>query len=149
LGNGEMLVWVNFGDVESVPQDVFALIDGAHDHLRRWDPGGGTDVPDGPVDLMSRLTGTDEDKAADVLVWLMSTTMAYKVGGRYEEARAREVVKTLIRLLGYGAHWWTNVDSWTFTPARSWNPVTRHSMDAVVIGAGGGVIVTVLVVDED
>jgi hypothetical protein len=149
LGNGEMLVWVDPGDVDTVPQDVFALINGAHDHLQRWDPRGGTDVPQGPTDLMTRLSEVTEETAAEVLVWLLSATMAYKGGGRYEEAKARDTVKTLRRLLGYGAHWWTNVDSWNYTAARSWNPVTRHTMDTVVIGAGGGVIVTVLAVDED
>ena len=36
------------------------------------------------------------------------------------------------------------------TSARSgWNPVTRCTSDAVVVGAGCGIIVTVLAVDED
>jgi hypothetical protein len=68
---------------------------------------------------------------------------------RYEKAKARDVAKALARLLGPGARWWTNVSSWTFTPARSWRPVTRHTMDAVVVGVGGGVIVTVVAFDDD
>ena len=31
----------------------------------------------------------DEDKAAEVLVWVMPATMAYGVRGRYEDAKAR------------------------------------------------------------
>ena len=60
-----------------------------------------------------------------------------------------DVAKTLIRLPGFGTHWWANVESWTFSPARSSNPVTRYTMDAVVAGTGGGVAVTILVVDEN
>jgi hypothetical protein len=69
--------------------------------------------------------------------------------GRYEEAKARDVAKALPRLLGPGTRWWTTVSSWTFTPARSWKPVTRHTMDTVVVGVGGGVIVTVVAFDDD
>jgi hypothetical protein len=33
--------------------------------------------------------------------------------------------------------------------ARSWNPVTRCVFSAVAVGAGGGVIVMILAVDEE
>ena len=145
LGNGQVLAWVNPGNAESMPEQVFALIDGAHRLLERWGPGGGGDgIPVDAADLKTKLSEVDEGTAAQVLVWALSTTMAYGAGGRYPEEKAQDLVKTLIRLLGYNAHWWTNRGD-----ARSWKPVTRHSMDVVVVGTGGGVIVTVLAVDED
>lgn len=145
-----MLVWVNVGDVDSMPDDVFALIDGAAGLLKRWRPGGfEEDAPADAAELMTKLSEADEVKAAGVLVWLMSTTMVYGGRGRYEEGKAQDVAKALTRLLGPSTRWWTNVESWTFTPARAWKPVTRHTMDAVVVGVGSGVIVTVLAVDED
>ncbi len=101
------------------------------------------------AELMTKLPEADAVKASGVLAWLMSTTMVYGGRGRYEDAQARDVAKALISLLGPGARWWTNVSSWTFTPARGWNPVTRHTMDAVVAGAGGGVTVVVLALDDD
>jgi hypothetical protein len=39
--------------------------------------------------------------------------------------------------------WWTNAD------LGSWSPVTRHSMDALVVGPGSGVLAVVLAADED
>jgi hypothetical protein len=150
LGNGEILVWVNPGDVDSVQQEVLELIQGTAGPLERRGPGGAADrLPADAADLMTKLPEVDEAMAAQVLVWLMSTTMAYGGSGRYEQAKARDIISALTRLLGHGTRWRTNVDSWTFAPARSWNPVTRHTMDAVVVAAGGGVIVTFLAVDED
>lgn len=149
-GNGEMLVRVNAGDADSMPDDAFMLVDRAAQLPSRLKPGGfEEDVPADAGELVAKLAETDEVKATGVLVWLMSTTMVYGGRGRYEEAKARDVAKALARLLGPGARWWSNVSSWTFTPARAWKPVTRHTMDAVVVGVGGGVIVTVVAFDDD
>jgi hypothetical protein len=150
LGNGEMLVWVNPGDVDSMPQEVLALIVGAADHLKRWNPGGSEDdIPRDAADLMTKLTEVDEAKGTETLVWLLSSTMAYRVGGRYEEAKARDVAKAMARLLGYGTRWWTNTDLGDYPSVWPYNPVTQHTMSAVVVSVGNGVIVTILAVDED
>jgi hypothetical protein len=150
LGNGEMFAWVHAGDVESVPQDVFALLEGASGRLERWGPSGGADgVPASAEDLMTGLSQVEETVAADFLVWLLTTTMAYGGAGRYAEGKARDVVRTLAGLLGYGAQWWVNGEPLNSAGARGWWPVTRCTFDALVVGAGNGVIVTVLAVDED
>lgn len=102
LGNGEMLVWVNPGDAESVPQDVFTLVEGVDDRLERWGPGGSAaSVPANPADLMTKLGEVEQPAAVDVLGWLLSTTMAYGGPGRYGERKARDVVNTLVGLLGH------------------------------------------------
>lgn len=76
--------------------------------------------------------------ALTVLVGVASQTLAYRVPAPYPSARARDVFGKLAELLGHGTRWWTNTD------LSSWNPVTRHSMDALVIGAGGGLLLAVL-----
>ena len=75
--------------------------------------------------------------------------MAYRMGGRYTQGNARDVTKELARLLGYGARWWTNTDLDGYPSVWQYSPVTQHTMSAVVVGAGKGVIVTILAVDED
>ncbi|RJL32584.1 hypothetical protein [Bailinhaonella thermotolerans] len=139
-GNGELRAWANPGTAEGVPLEVFRLV-------RGLDAGGGLDEPfeppESPDDLAGRLTEIDEAGALRRLVRIASVTLAYRTPGRYDEAKAGEVFRALARLLGYGARWWTNTD------LCGWDPVTRHVMDAVVVGAGGGVVVTVLAFDED
>jgi hypothetical protein len=150
LGNGEILTWVSPGSADSVPLQVFGQIHGAADSLQRWGPGGSADGrPVDAADLMAKLYTVTDAEAAQVLVWLLSTTLAYGRGGRYAENKAKDITDALCRLLGHGSSWWTNINSAAFAPARSWNPVTSHTMDAVVTAAGNGVIVTFLAVDED
>jgi hypothetical protein len=150
LGNGEMLAWVNPGDVDSMPQDVLALILGATARLERWTPGGSRDdIPRNAADLMTKLLEVDEAKGTKTLVWLLSSTMAYRVNGRYTDGKARDVAGSLARLLGYGARWWTNTDLGNYPSVWPYRPVTQHTMSAVVVAASNGVLVTVLAVDED
>jgi hypothetical protein len=145
-----LLVRVDVGDADSIPGAAFALVDRVARLPPRWKPGGfEEDVPADAGEFTVKLSETAEATATGVLVWLMSTTMVYGGRGRYAESKAHDVAKALVRLLGPGTRWWTNVSSRTFTPARAWQPVTRHTMDAVVVGAGGGVIVTVLAFDDD
>ncbi len=150
LGNGEMLVWVNAGDAESVPQDVFALLAQAAGRLERLGPTRPTEsMPASAADLMTRLSEVEQAVAADVLVWLLTTTMAYGGPGRYDDDKAVDVVRTLAGLLGHGTRWWVNGEPLGSHGVRGWNPVTRGTFDAVIVGAGNGVIVTALAVDED
>jgi len=150
LGNGEILARVDPGDVDSMPQDVLGLIVGAVERLERWTPTGSRDaIPRDEADLMTKLTEVDEAEGTKTLVWLLSSTMAYRAGGRYTESKARDVVETLTRLLGYGARWWSNTDLGDYPSAWPYSPVTQHTMSAVVVAVSNGVIVTVLAVDED
>jgi hypothetical protein len=150
-GSG-LLAWVDTGDVGSMPQDVLGLIVGSAERLEEgWTPGGTRDdIPRDAADLMTKLTEVGEAKGIKTLVWLLSSTMAYGVSGRYTEDKARDVAETLARLLGYGARWWTNtalLDD--YRSVWQFSPVTQHTFSAVVVIVGDGVIVTVLAVDED
>ncbi|MGV9928910.1 hypothetical protein [Nocardia rhamnosiphila] len=139
LGNGEMHAWANLGDAAGMPREVFGLIEGL-DVLDRRDPG----VPRSSAELAERLAEVDSDGAVHRLIGIASTTLAYGSRGRYDQAKAAEVFASLVRLLGHGSRWWSNTDG-----AGGWNPVTRHVLDAVVIGAGSGIVVTILAFDED
>lgn len=144
VGNGEMVVWVRPGDVDSMPLDLFALIDGAG-LMERWEVDQAANVPGNPAELMTRLWEVDEHQAVSILVKLMSETLAYHAPGRYKRDKAREVAGALTRLLGHGTRWWTNTNG----DLTGWRSVTRHVLDGVVVATGNGVIVTVLVFDED
>ncbi|PWR14399.1 MULTISPECIES: hypothetical protein [Micromonospora] len=100
-------------------------------------------APQGVDQLAACLAEVDQDMALAVLVEMTTRTLAYHAQGRYPVDKAQDVFKKLITLLGHGTRWWTNTD------LGSWNPVTRHTMDALVVGTGGGVLVAVLAADED
>jgi hypothetical protein len=57
--------------------------------------------------------------------------------------RDAPVFCTLTKLLGPGARWFSNTD------LVGWRPVTHNTMDAFLLGTGSGVLVAVLVTDED
>jgi hypothetical protein len=69
--------------------------------------------------------------------------------GRYDDDKAVDVVQTLAGLLGHGTRWWVNGEPLGSHGVRGWNPVTRCTFDAAIVGAGNGVVVTLLAVDED
>jgi hypothetical protein len=94
---------------------------------------------------MSRMIEVDQDTALATLIGMTSQTLAYHRPGRYQADKAKDVFYTPEGLLGYRTRWWTNID----TDLRAWNPVTRHTMDALIVGSGGGVTVAVLGADED
>jgi hypothetical protein len=142
FGNGEMLVWVEHGDRDSMPQAVF-------DHLRqaglleRWYPQIPVNVPETAAELMTRLDEVDEQTAAARFTSMTTRTLAYRTRGRCDEANAREMFAALRRLFGHDTIWWAKGDQ------TGWNPVTRHTIDAIVIGVGAATIVTLLAYDED
>jgi hypothetical protein len=139
-----MVAWVNAGDADSVPQDVFALIYGAGlIECPGIDPA--ADAPYNPAQLMTRLREVGEEQAVSILARLMSKTLAYHAAGRYDRGKAQETARALTRLLGHGARWWTNTDG----DLTGRHPVTRHVFDGVVVAAGNGIVVTVLAFDED
>jgi hypothetical protein len=146
-GNGgEIYAWVGPGDADSMPQHVCGLIDAA---MRSCCPGELTAGAQGPLsDAVHRhsLVEVDEALATAVLTWLLSTGLVYGDQGRYQESKAQDISTTLARLLGSGTRWWTNTDG---GPGGSWYPATHHTFDALVVGVGDGVIVTILVWDED
>jgi hypothetical protein len=141
-GNGEVLAWADPGEAEAVPGVVFGRIGGAG-LLEGEYPGMGAYAPRDAADLMTRLREIDRAAAVEALAGLVSVSMAYRMPGRCGEGEARQLFGLLARSLGRSARWWANADG------GGWNPVTGHTFDALVIGAGGGVIVTVLAYDED
>ena len=56
---------------------------------------------------------------------------------RYQDEPS-DVFAEVARLTGPGTRWWTNTDLTT------WNPVTQHTFDAMVVGAGNGIVVTLI-----
>lgn len=142
LGNGEMAVWVEHADRDAMPQVVFDHIQmsGLHD---KWYPELPVNVPETATEMMSRLDQVDEHTAAELFVGLTTRTLAYRARGRYDETKAREVFAALRRALGYEMTWWTNTDQ------TGWNPVTRNTFDAILIGSEVQVTVALLAFDED
>jgi hypothetical protein len=141
-GNGEILTWADPGDAQAVPGVVFGRI-GTAGLLTGAYPGMAVHAPRHAADLMTRLREIDQAAAVEAFTSLATVSMAYHGRGRCREADARPLFGTLARLLGRSARWWANADG------GGWNPVTGHTFDALVTGAGGGVIVTVLAYDED
>ena len=142
FGNGQMLVWVEHGDRGSMPQAVFDHLQQAG-LLERCYPQIPVNVPETAAELMTRLERIDNQVAAARFTGVTTRTLAYHTRGRYDEAKAREVFEALRRLLGFETTWWTNTD------LTGWNPVTRHTIDAIVIGVGAAAIVALLAYDED
>lgn len=142
-GNGHLWAWIRFADGEDPFAYVFTFLSdcGVIDSASSFG-GPGQACQDGE-ELAACLTEVDQDAVFAVLVGMVSRTLAYGVRGRYPVDKAQDVFENLITLLGHGTRWWTNTD------LGSWNPVTRHTMDALVVGAGGGVLVVILAADED
>jgi hypothetical protein len=92
--------------------------------------------------LMSRMWELDEPAALELLARLSDSARSNRPRRRglrrgYEDD-AEEIFAEMAGLFGPGAGWWTNTDLTT------WNPITQHTFDAIVVGAGNGLIVTVI-----
>ncbi|MFF4894010.1 hypothetical protein [Micromonospora chersina] len=142
-GNERLWTMVDVLDGVDVFDRVFAFLQecAVIDAVSR--SGHSAQAPQDAPQLHDRLSELDQAAALSVLVEISSETLAYRVRGRYSKVKAREVSVRLADLLGHRTRWWSNTD------LTGWDPVSRHTMDALVIGAGGGVVVAVLAVDED
>jgi hypothetical protein len=152
LGNGQLLAWANASVPAAVPDVVFGVVSDAglladNDPLRRnLVPSSRrrqkVSVPADADELWSRLWEVDEPTAIDLLVSLEvsgaqdSSRRARRLR-RYQDEPG-EVFEEMARLTGPGTRWWTNTD------LTSWNPITQHTFDAMVVGAGNGIVVTVI-----
>lgn len=147
-GNGgEMYAWVDPGDADSMREHVCGLIAGA---MRSCCPGLPLARAEGQLSDAAHepsLVEVDESAATELLTRLLSSGLVYEDQGRYPRSKAQDITTTLARLLGSGTRWWTNTrpqgSGW------SWYPATHHTFDALVVGVGDGVVVTILVWDED
>jgi len=99
-------------------------------------------VPADADEMWSRMWEVDEPTAIELLITL-------EAGGNRDHSRRarrlqrfqadpRGVFGELAILTGPGSRWWTNTDLTT------WNPITQHTFDAMVAGAGNGIVVTLI-----
>lgn len=141
-GNGHMRTLLEYAD----GVDLFAQ---AHAFVAQCAAGSGGDgpaaryPPRNGTELASAVREIDASDALAVFEGLTSRTLAYRTPGRYQAAKAAKVFRILARLLGPAARWYSNTD------LSAWSPVTDSVMDALFIGAGGGVLVAILATDED
>jgi hypothetical protein len=155
LGNGQLLAWAEASVPAAVPDVVFGVVSDAG-LLADSDPMGRNlarsprrqqqrqkvSVPADADEMWSRLWEVDEPTAIELLVSLEASG----AGDRSRRARRlrryqdepSDVFAEVARLTGPGTRWWTNTDLTT------WNPVTQHTFDAMVVGAGNGIVVTLI-----
>lgn len=119
------------GEVFAVVRDAGLFGDGDSD----WS----VSMPADGDALMSRLWEVDASTAIGVLAELAgSSRPRQRHLRRMQQQGPQDILAEMARLTGSGARWWTNTD------LTKWNPITQHDFDAVVVGAGGGMIVTVI-----
>ena len=154
LGNGQLLAWADASVPAAVPDVVFGVVSDAG-LLADSDPKGRTlarsprrqqqqkvSVPADADEMWSRMWEVDERAAIDLLISLEDSN----VQDRSRRARRLrryqddpdDIFAELARLIGPGTRWWTNTDLTT------WNPITQHTFDAMVVGAGNGIVVTLI-----
>ncbi len=142
LVQGDLLAWASSGDVSDVPNQVFGVVTDAG-LLGDGDPRHPVSMPADADALMERMWEVDEAAAIDLLTSLAGSLPQRRQRGirrRYPDD-PHELFDEMARLTGPGTRWWTNTD------LSRWNPITQHTFDAVVVGAGNGMIVTVIAFD--
>jgi hypothetical protein len=139
LVNGDLLAWTSAGDISEVPDAVFGVVTDAV-LLADGDPSHPVSMPADAAALMERLWEVDEPAAIGVLTSPAVSASRTRQSGlrrRYRDD-PQDIFEEMARLTGPGTRWWTNTD------LARWNPITQHTFDAVVVGAGNGIIVTVI-----
>jgi hypothetical protein len=152
LGNGQLLAWADAGVPAAVPDVVFGAVSDAGllgdnyvlarnpgPSLRRWQK---ASVPADADDLWSRLWEVDQPTAIELLISLEASS-AQDPSRRARRLRRYQdepwdIFAEMARLIGPGTRWWTNTD------LTAWNPVTQHTFDAMVVGVGNGIVVTLI-----
>jgi hypothetical protein len=138
LGNGDLLAWAGPGDISAVPGEVFAVVRDAG-LFGEGDADWSVSMPADGDALMSRLWEVDGGTAIEVLTELAGSARPRRHHlRRIQQQEPEDVFAEMVRLTGPGASWWTNTD------LTRWNPITQHDFDAIVVGAGSGMIVTVI-----
>jgi hypothetical protein len=155
LGNGQLLAWANAAVPAAVPDVVFGVVSDAglmaDSYVLARSPGvtrrqwQKASAPADADELWSRLWEVDEPVAIDLLISLEASTAqdfsrrARRL--RSNQAEPRGVFEEIAGLTGPGTRWWTNTDLTT------WNTVTQHTFDAMVVAAGNGIVVTLIAFD--
>lgn len=156
MGNGQLLAWANASAPAAVPDVVFGVVRDAGLLADSDIPGRyparslrqlkqqrqKVSVPADADDLWSRMWEVDEPTAIELLTSLEASMV---LDGSRNARRLRrhtdepgDIFAEVSGLIGPGGHWWTNTDLTT------WNPVTQHTFDAMLVGAGNGIVVTLI-----
>jgi len=143
LGTGDILGWASPGAINAVPDEVFRVVTNAglmaDGDPRRRRP---VIIPADGAALMERMWEVDEPAAIGLLTTLAASTQPsrprrHHPGRRYED-EPQDIFAEIASLTGPDTRWWTNTD------LTRWNPITQHDFDAVIVAAGGGIIVTLI-----
>jgi hypothetical protein len=152
LGNGQLLAWADASVPAAVPDVVFGVVSDAGlladsdprgrnlpRSPRRWQK---VSVPIDADEMWSRMWEVDERTAIELLISLeagnaQDRSRRARRLRRYQD-EPRDIFAELARLTGPGTRWWANTDLTT------WNPITQHTFDAMVVGAGNGIVVTLI-----
>jgi hypothetical protein len=152
LGDGQLLAWADESVPAAVPDVIFGVVRDAG-LLADSDPRGRTSarsarrwqkvsVPADADELWDRLWEVDEPTAIDLLVSLETSGVQDRSRHarrlRRYQGEPSDMFAELARLTGPGTRWWTNTD------LTSWNPITQHTFDAMIVGAGNGLVVTLI-----
>jgi hypothetical protein len=139
--DGELLAWVGPGDADTVAAEVFQVVTDAG-LLADADPRHPVSIPADGDALMSRMWEVDEPAAVELMANFSASTRSNRPrrrwGRRAYQADPEDIFAEMASITGPGTQWWTNTDLTT------WNPITQHTFDAIVVGAGNGVILTVI-----
>jgi hypothetical protein len=162
IPNGDMLGWANPGDLAAVPDEVFGVVRDAGlladgnprlpvtvrpdaaarmSLLGEGDPRQRVIVPTDAAAFMSLLWEVDEPAVIELLTSLAASPgpnrPSRRMRRRYPD-EPQDIFAEMARLTGPDTRWWTNTD------LTRWNPITQHTFDAIVAGAGNGIILTLI-----
>lgn len=162
MPNGDLLGWASPGDLAAVPGEVFGVVKDAGlladgnpplpgtvraDAAARMSllgeagPRQRATVPADAAALMSLLWEVDEPAVIELLTSLAGSTGPNRPRRRMRQRHPDEpqdIFAEMARLTGPDTRWWTNTD------LTRWNPITQHTFDAIVVGAGNGIILTLI-----
>ena len=152
LGNGQLLAWADASVPAAVPDVVFGMVNDAgllaDSNPMGRNPGRSVrrqqkvSVPGDADELWSRMWEVDEPTAIELLISLEAGSARDRSRRarrlrRYQD-EPQDIFAEVARLTGPGTRWWTNTDLTT------WNPITQHTFDAIVVGAANGLVVTLI-----
>lgn len=98
-----------------------------------------------PQEVEQALSPIDTERAVELLTRLAVEDLVSPGHPSRERTPVHQAAGRVIRLLGNQADWYTNIAP----GGRGWIPVTRHTFDGVVAGAGNGITMVLLQVGED
>jgi hypothetical protein len=104
--------------------------------------------PDSAAEVAAALSVVGSERAVDLMTYLSADDLVFPGTPRRDRVHVRRAADRVVKLLGHQSTWHTNINDLT-ADVRAWTPVTRHTFDGVVTGAGSGLVVVLLQVGED